>query len=274
MSSLSPSDQEAISQLCEQHNAARRFGPYSHRCVEFGPWFVKYDTHEIIESAYKTQEYLFNQAMSDESAPRIPRVVAYFQMRGRAYLVSERIDAISPADTAPEAVAQAIQWLRRVPPPSGLTLGSVGGGFPGHRVFNDYEAPHRFSSVQALQNYMNRALLLIPPRGRPPAMHFLSDPVIFTQSNMDSRNFGLDTDERVCMFDFSDIGVLPESFASFSLRKGDDPFLSRVAEYLDWVDNHNHNAYSMARVSAALQMTSDPRLGLDMHGNRMTKPRR
>lgn len=157
MSSLSPSDQEAIIQLCERHEEAHRFDPYYHRCVQLGPWFIKYGDHVTLELEYKTQEYLFSEALGDRSAPRIPRVVAYFTPKQEwAYLVSERIDAITPADTAPKAVAQVLQWLRRVPPPSGLTLGSVGGGRPRHQLFKNFQAPHRFSSAEALQNYMNR----------------------------------------------------------------------------------------------------------------------
>ncbi|KDR65938.1 hypothetical protein GALMADRAFT_232815 [Galerina marginata CBS 339.88] len=87
---------------------------------------------------------------------------------------------------------------------------------------------------------------------------------------MNSSNFALDADGRVCMFDFSDVGVLSESFAGYTL-KGYDPFFASVASYLDWVDNPN--GYSMARVRMVLTMMADPSLGLDMHGLPKAKTR-
>jgi hypothetical protein len=90
-------------------------------------------------------------------------------------------------------------------------------------------------------------------------MHFLNDRLIFTQSDMDSSNFALDEHKRVCMFDFRDVGVLPESFASYTLGNSSDPFISSVAEHLEWVDNRNRN--SMTRAGAVLKTSSDATLG-------------
>lgn len=157
MSSLSYSDQQEIIRLCECHLATHLFDPDYHPNVNIGPWFVKYGDNGTLEPIYKTQEYLFSMAAGDLSAPRIPQVVAYFCPQQQwAYLVTERIDTTTPADTAPEAVAKALQWLRSLPIPPGLILGSVGGGCARHTVFGDFEAPLPFSSVKALQNYMNR----------------------------------------------------------------------------------------------------------------------
>lgn len=90
-------------------------------------------------------------------------------------------------------------------------------------------------------------------------MDFLNDRLIFTQSDMDSSNFALDEHKRVCIFNFRDVGVLPESFASYTLGSSLDPFISRVAEHLEWVDNCNRN--SMARAGAVLKTSSDATLG-------------
>jgi hypothetical protein len=164
MTSLSPSDQETIIRLCERHEEAHRLEAYYHRCVELGSWFIKYNGHGTLESEYKTHEYLYNKAFGDSNAPRIPRIVAYFSPKQQwAYLVTERIDPMTPADVAPEAVAKALQWLRGVPAPQGLTLGPVGGGRARHELFKDFRAPLPFSSVKALQNYMNRVCLCSCP---------------------------------------------------------------------------------------------------------------
>lgn len=90
-------------------------------------------------------------------------------------------------------------------------------------------------------------------------MNFLDDRLIFTQSDMDESNFALDEHGRVCMFDFRDVGVLPESFASYTLGDSTNPFITSVAKHLDWVNNRNRG--SMARAGAILQTLGDATLG-------------
>ena len=60
------------------------------------------------------------------------------------------------------------------------------------------------------------------------------------------------------MFDFRDVGVLPEPFASYTLGNL-DPFINSVAKHLDWIDDRNR--YSMARAGAVLKTSSDSTLG-------------
>lgn len=152
----SSSEQSTIIQLCELHEKEHRLRSHYHRCVVLGPWFIKYGSHADLELEYKTQHYLWNMANGQQDAPRIPQVLDYFSPKKQwAYLVTERIHPILPANTSPQAVAAAIQWLCSVPPPSGLTLGSVGGGKARHKLFKDFEAPLSFSSAETLQNYMN-----------------------------------------------------------------------------------------------------------------------
>ncbi|KIM41131.1 hypothetical protein M413DRAFT_445848 [Hebeloma cylindrosporum] len=278
MASISPSDQQAIIELCDRHEKAHRLERGHRRCVVFGPYFVKYDSHVELYRQYKTHEYLFNQSVGDPSAPRIPVIVTYFCPEERwAYLVTELIDPIKPVDDAHEAVADALRWLHRVPAPPGLILGPVGGGPARHRLFSDCEAPLLFSSIQALQTYMNRALDCVPlphvPPNRPPNMDFLDDALIFTQSDMHGSNFALDKDNKICMFDFEAIGVLPETFARFTLTLGRDPFLARVAACLGWTTDDRNRA-SMERAGGMLVMMADPTLGLDVDGNIRPKKRK
>jgi len=156
MQRLSPSEQSEIIQLCELHEEKHRFDPYYRRCLVLRSWFIKYGGHADLEFEYKTQEYLWNMTNGQQNAPRIPQIIDYFSPKEEwAYLVTERIDPIQPANTSPRAVATAIQWLRSVPRPSGLTLGSVGGGSARHKLFKNFEAPLSFSSAKGLQKYMN-----------------------------------------------------------------------------------------------------------------------
>jgi len=61
------------------------------------------------------------------------------------------------------------------------------------------------------------------------------------------------------MFDFRDVGVLPESFASYTLGDSANPFIKSVAMHLDWVNDRN--GASMARAGEILQTLGDATLG-------------
>ena len=74
---------------------------------------------------------------------------------------------------------------------------------------------------------------------------------------MDESNFSIDTEDNICIFDFEDVGILPESFASYTLSS--NKFAKKVAEYLDWPTSPN--LHSMARAGAILMMSSDSTLG-------------
>jgi len=54
---------------------------------------------------------------------------------------------------------------------------------------------------------------------------------------MDESNFFLDTNDKICMVDFEDVGLLPQCFASFiiSMYWGSNPFNNEIVKYLDWV---------------------------------------
>lgn len=98
MSSLSYSDQQAIIRLCERHEEAHHLDFYYHRCVALGLRFIKYGGHGTLELEYKTHKYLFRGLLTPQ--------------KQWAYLVTEHIDTIRPADTAPEPIANSLQWRR------------------------------------------------------------------------------------------------------------------------------------------------------------------
>lgn len=49
---------------------------------------------------------------------------------------------------------------------------------------------------------------------------------------MDESNFLIDTDGKMCIVDFEAIGLLPQSFASYTVYSKSNPFISKVARYL------------------------------------------
>ncbi|KDQ10822.1 hypothetical protein BOTBODRAFT_163481 [Botryobasidium botryosum FD-172 SS1] len=263
---ITPSDRDAIISLCKIHDETHdMWKPDFRRCIVYKSYFIKYGPHGSLRFEYETQRYIHGMTIDDPSAPRVAEVIDYFSPERRmAYLVMELIDHTTPADNALEKVAAALQWLASVPAPAGLTLGSVGGGPARHKLFKHYKAPLLFSSKQALQNYMNKALEWIPPRCRPAEMSFSDDKIIFIQSDMDSSNFFLDGNGRICLIDFDGVALLPESFASHTLHSKTNPFASKVAEYLDWP--RTPNLYSLGRAGTIVHMISDRTLGLDQDG--------
>jgi len=75
---------------------------------------------------------------------------------------------------------------------------------------------------------------------------------------MHESNFDVDTEGRTCLLDFGEVGLLPESFASYtvSLRA---PFTVAVAQHLGWPSSSNLD--TMSEISGFLWIYSDPKLG-------------
>ncbi|KIL62684.1 hypothetical protein M378DRAFT_128508 [Amanita muscaria Koide BX008] len=206
--------------------------------------------------------------VNDPSAPRVARVVDYFSPKQQmAYLVMEFIDTATSADNAPETVADALQWLRRVPAPHDVIIGSVGGG-PRHKLFRDSEAPLLFSSKWALQNYMNKVCSRCSrtDSGLRQANKdgFQQRQARFTQSDMDKSHFFIDNNGNMCILDFKTVVILPESFASYTMYASSSPFGKNVARCLGWPPSSNLE--SMRKAGAILMMLADETLGLDKDG--------
>ncbi|KAI6038757.1 hypothetical protein EDC04DRAFT_2569327, partial [Pisolithus marmoratus] len=232
-------------------------------CVTFKSYFVKYGSHGSLYFKCVTQEYVYHMTVNDPSAPCIPEVMTYFSFdEWMGYLIMEFIDATTPADGAYEKVTNPLQWLSEIPIPPDVGIGSVGGRWACCRLFKNYEAPLLFSSKWALQAYMNRALQSIPARCQPAPISFVNDRVFFTQSNMDKSNFLLDKNGKVCIVDFDDVVLLPESFASYTIHASWNPFTKKVAGYLDWLQSSNQKL--MGRAGAILQMSGDMTLGMSI----------
>ncbi|KAJ7241665.1 hypothetical protein B0H12DRAFT_1221478 [Mycena haematopus] len=251
--------QADIVELCRQDQAANT-ATYGHRrCVQFGPYFIKYGGCREIESQYKTHLYFLKCAVTNVDAPRLPKVHGCFNDRYWAYLVMENIP-LQPtlgAD-APERIAKALQWLRDCPAPPSLTVGPVGGGYICHEVFGpDYEAPLKFSSTEAIERYLNKARKVIPSGGRPAPVSFQGEPLVFVQSDMDARNFPDDMHGNTCMLDCEGVARLPSAFADSPMRSS--PFARAVAQRLNWPASPN--AYSMSRIQGMLVMLGGGALG-------------
>ncbi|KAI6096803.1 hypothetical protein EDD16DRAFT_637009 [Pisolithus croceorrhizus] len=259
-----------IVDTCTNHELVHQKDENYRACVSIGTdYFVKYGDPETLGPEFETQSYLFEYAKSDPDAPRIPKAIHYFGDQTTMYLVMEFIRLTpSPPDLV-ERTAQAVKWLSGVPPPPGHVVGPLGGGHIRHKFFKDFMAPLPFRSVAALERYIQKAYttLLSPQRQeRVAPVRICDDRPMFTQSDMDPSNFGVDEHGNTTLMNFGAIGLLPESFAAHTMSTRDKR-LAPIASYLGL--SRSANA-SMAAISSHLWMTSDETLGLDEYGNPKT----
>ncbi|KAI5830566.1 hypothetical protein K523DRAFT_351558 [Schizophyllum commune Tattone D] len=104
-------------------------------------------------------------------------------------------------------------------------------------------------------------------------INIADEPLVLTQSDMDLSNFGVDTAGRPVIFDFGQIGWLPESLANYSLL-GTSTFASGVSAGVlgDSLRSvaESANMKSMGAVRMHLGMSFSHDLGLDCDGNPRT----
>jgi hypothetical protein len=152
-----------ILDACSKHRQAHwKDGDYR-ACVSIGTdYFVKFGDPQTLWSEIKTQLHILEYAEAYQDTPckprkpRIPRIIHYFRDQAKLYLVMEYVKfTASPSDFSKE-IAEALRWLAGVPAPLGHVIGPLGGGRIRHGFFQDNKAPLVFSSVEALERYMNK----------------------------------------------------------------------------------------------------------------------
>jgi len=64
-----------------------------------------------------------------------------------------------PVPDLPQKVAVALQWLRDPPAPTErVRIGPLGSGRARHTLFKDCKAPLPFSSIEAIERYLNKCV--------------------------------------------------------------------------------------------------------------------
>jgi hypothetical protein len=126
-----------------------------------------------------THEYVYRMAAGVDCAPHVPKIYHYFARGNMHYIVMEYIDD-GNTRPAPNEVAEALQWLRSLPAPNDdvTGIGPVGGGPACHMLFKGHVAPLNFSSIGALQIYMNSVCV------------YFTVPAKLLSSNCDKIGFG------------------------------------------------------------------------------------
>ncbi|KAL7922621.1 hypothetical protein ACQKWADRAFT_291946 [Trichoderma austrokoningii] len=263
--------EDRVAEACAAHESDHHAEDNYRAAMNIGTnLFVKYGDVDRLLSEMETQKYISNHATASPGpdVPRIPRVLHWFQRGDTAYLVMEYIQ-LQPTSETTDGVSAALAWLARVPAPPGHVLGPLGGGYIRHPFFKDDEAPLRFSSVDALQRYMDRAydrLLSRSSREIVPRVTIKDDALMFCQGDIDDSNFGLDDEGRTVLLDFADIGLVPATFVAFTLAS--PAFASTRAA----LGLSNEQSVSMAYIRSVLHMAANPELGLDKDGNTKARP--
>ena len=83
-----------------------------------------------------------------------------------------------------------------------------------------------------------------------------NDRLMFTQSNMDFGNFGVDEQDKTVLMNFRDIGLLPETFVAYTMPTYDS--LDAIASSLGLLNNSDA---TLARIRWYLGMVGDDTLG-------------
>lgn len=133
-----------------------------------------------------------------------------------------------------------------------------------HGFFKEARAPLRFSSVEALERYLGKAytVLSLASRQTLPSVEIHNDRLMFSQSDMDASNFGLDEHGNTVLLDFAEIGLLPETFVAHIMSSNRN--FAPIAAALSLSDK---SITSMSMISSVVWMATNPKLGLDEHGN-------
>lgn len=148
----------AIVKACQNHftlNWSKR--DYRAAICMGTDYFVKFGNPKALRPEIAMQDYVSAYAESHpkEGTPRISKVLFSFIKDSILYMVMEYIELEEfPAD--PQRRAAALSWLSEVPLPDGHVFGPLEGGRIRHRFFKDSEAPLEFSSVVALERYIDK----------------------------------------------------------------------------------------------------------------------
>lgn len=141
-------------------------------CVSIGTeYFVKFGNPMTLWPEIATQKYISEYAQSHADTPRvphIPKVKYYFEYQLTMYMVMEYVALTNPPPDLPERTAEALIWLSAVPAPPGHVFGPLEGGLIRHKFFKDYKAPLVFSSIGALERYIEKVR---------PCLYFLEHPL-------------------------------------------------------------------------------------------------
>lgn len=98
-------------------------------------------------------------------------------------------------------------------------------------------------------------MLSIPAQKHVSPVKISGDRLMFTQSDMHPSNFGVDQHGKTVLMDFTDVGLLPETFVAHTMSQ------KRLAPIAIALSLSGSSNFSMATISSVLWMVASPKLG-------------
>lgn len=146
----------AIIASCAEHEKDNRKLDGYRRLIRFNDYFVKFGDSWCFSSEVETHNYLARTTAKDPNAPRVPSIRHSFKHGHLTFAIIEPIQTILVAeDVFSQKIADAVLWMRSQACPAGVALGPLGSGPICHAIFRNKYAPLVFTSVAALERYLN-----------------------------------------------------------------------------------------------------------------------
>ena len=157
---MMPKEQAIIVEACRVHEESNWKQQNYRAAISIGTdCFVKFGDPQTLLPEVTTQQYIWNHARAHPTKPgrpRIPEVRYHFIHQQTMYMVVEFIKLVNSPPDINQRRAVALRWLSEVPLPPNHVIGPLAGGRICHQFFKDYIAPLDFSSVEALERYIEK----------------------------------------------------------------------------------------------------------------------
>lgn len=143
-------------------------------------------------------------------------------------------------------VAFALEEFLRIPVPFGSPPASVSGGLIRHPLFQESEAPRAYDNAEQLEQHLNLVGYILHPYSQSPSSaeqetqfrwkQFIElpglrkirrnlplvrglsqEPMVFCYSDLNGGNFIINDKDEIIVVDFSELSILPVSFAKYLL---------------------------------------------------------
>ncbi|KAH8156596.1 hypothetical protein CIB48_g11650 [Xylaria polymorpha] len=191
-------------------------------------FWVKYG-YAVIWNEVVAQNRAYHELRALGSSVRAPAVFYAFRYKSTVYIVMEYIPGRTARKCIEEAKTEAekehvmnqvglsLSELHRIPIASGSRPAAINGGRIRHELFDEQEAPRHYENVEQLENHLNEFLKLARSTERIVGLSL--EPMVFCQSDYWPDNFMIDDAGNPVVIDFSDVSILPSSFASCAAKR-------------------------------------------------------
>ncbi|KAI0437484.1 kinase-like domain-containing protein [Xylaria telfairii] len=190
-------------------------------------FWVKYG-YAVYWNEVVAQSRAYHELRALGSSVRAPAVFYAFQDKSATYIVMEYIPGRTARKCIEEAKTEAekehvmdqvglsLSELHRIPIASGSRPAAIDGGLIQHELFDEQEAPRHYENVEQLEIHFNEFLKHARTTER--IANLSLEPMVFCQSDYWPDNFMIDDAGSPVVIDFSDVSILPSSFASCAAK--------------------------------------------------------